>query len=76
VVLGAHLLTMHYSLSLVSKIIIVYHAPTRVLGNDKRFGVELPAGGRVRETAGFPLSLRLQSFYLVRVPWVTPIERQ
>ena len=28
---------MHYSLSLVSKTIIVYHAPTRVLGNDKGF---------------------------------------
>src|SRR5215467_8821028 len=26
---------MHYSLSLVSKTIIVYHAPTRVLGHDK-----------------------------------------
>jgi hypothetical protein len=33
---------MHYSLSLVSKTIIVYHAPTRVLGNDKRLAVELP----------------------------------
>jgi hypothetical protein len=34
---------MHYSLSLVGNTIIVYHALTRVLGNDKRFGVELPA---------------------------------
>jgi len=33
-------------------------------------------GGRGRETASFPLSLRLQSFYIVRVPWMTPIEGQ
>jgi hypothetical protein len=36
---------MHYSLSLVGKTIIVYHALTRVLGNDKRFSGELPGGG-------------------------------
>ena len=34
-----------YSLSLVGNTIIVYHALTRVLGNDKRFGVELPEKG-------------------------------
>ena len=39
---GAYYLAMHYSLSLVGKIIVVYHALTRVLGNDKRFSGELP----------------------------------
>jgi len=41
-VLGAHQLAMHYSLSLVGKTVIFYHALTKVLGNDKRFSVELP----------------------------------
>jgi hypothetical protein len=44
---------MHYSLSLVGNTIIVYHALTRVLGNDKRFGVELPHAGYRSENALF-----------------------
>jgi hypothetical protein len=39
VVLGAHYLAMHYSLSLVGKTVIFYHALTRVLGNDKHLTV-------------------------------------
>jgi hypothetical protein len=37
-----HQLAMHYSLSLVGTTVIFYHAPRRVLGNDKRLAVELP----------------------------------
>src|SRR5215813_3965778 len=35
---------MHYSLSLVGKIVIFYHALTRVLGNDKHQTVERRSG--------------------------------
>jgi hypothetical protein len=48
---------MHYSLSLVGKTVIFYHALTRVLGNDKRLSVELPLD---------PLSSTLSIFHNVR----------
>ena len=42
VVLGAHALARHSSCSLLGETVLFYQALPRVLGNDKRFTVELP----------------------------------